>query len=210
MTSFPSCLLWRACCSAKKWKNVSNSGVSQLLVPQNMRDPLEGKIFWIKTQDLSSQNLSVGFCLCDLVQIIKYRSWEMYLRAFHRCWGLCSLYFTFSVLSGPAAIEPSEESGVLFYTSLWRQNDFHFQRDRDVNCYSKLCSKEPKPLIMKNLGNPGFGRNPCFAHPGGLGFFLKPLHFETRPIWRKIVCCLQVLQPVTDTGRLKNRSTNCY
>lgn len=78
----------------------------------------------------------------------------MYLIVVHRCWGLCFFYFTFSALSGPAAIEPPEEFGVFFYTSLWRQNDFPFQMDRAVNCFSKLCSKEPKPLIMKNLGSP--------------------------------------------------------
>lgn len=169
MASFPSRLLWRACFSAQKWKSIRNSGVLLLLLPQNMNDPLEEKNLCIKTQDLSSWNLCVGFCLCDLAQIIK--SWEMSLRAFHRCWVLCCLCFTFSVLSRPAAIEPSEEFELLFYASLWRQNDFHFQMGRAMNCISKLCLKEPKPLIMKNLGSPIYGRNPCFAHLGGLVSF---------------------------------------
>lgn len=78
MTSFPSCLLWRACCSAKKWNNVRNSGVLLLLFPQNMTDPLEEKNVLIQIQELSSWNLSVGFCICDLVQIINDWSWEMY------------------------------------------------------------------------------------------------------------------------------------
>lgn len=78
MTSFPFCFLWRACCSAKMWNNVRNSGVLLLLHPQKMTDPLEEKKIWFKTQDLSSWNFFVGFCLCDLVQIIEYWSWEMY------------------------------------------------------------------------------------------------------------------------------------
>lgn len=43
--------------------------------------------------------------LPTLGKSLKYQSWEMHLRAFRRCWGLCSLYSSFSVLSGPAATE---------------------------------------------------------------------------------------------------------
>lgn len=192
MASFPSRLLWRACCSAKKWKSIRNCGMLLLLLPQNMNDPLEEKNIWIKTQDLSSWNLSVGFCPCDLAQIITQWPWEMCLGAFHRCWVLCYLYFTFSILSRPAAIEPSEELGVLFCTSLWRQNDFHLQMGRAMNCISKLCSKEPKPLIMKNLGSPIYGRNPCFAHLGGLGSFYSASHRNLAHVKENCVvyrCC---------------------
>lgn len=132
LTSSPSdCLLLR-----RKVKQCQKCWCVTTNASQNTSDPLQEENFGIKMEEWCSWNLSVGFCLCDPGKIIII---PILGDVFHRCWGLCSLYFSFSILNGPAAIEVSHA-----YQASERKMILHFQMDRAVNCFSKLCLKRWK------------------------------------------------------------------